>query len=99
MLPPKIDNITEGPGVRELIDPLAEDGHSAVAELEPVDGLGHVEGAVDDLEPLDVVAALIIVIGIGGIDDDAHGAGLGDLGIVVEELVEGLEPLFCFLSH
>lgn len=42
-VPPEVENVAENSGVRKFIRSFGVDGDGAVAELEAVDGFGHIE--------------------------------------------------------
>lgn len=98
-LPSEVDDVTQGTYLRQFVGSLSEDADGTVAELEPVDGLVHVEGAVDDLQPLDVMPFLLVIVVAGGINNNAHRARLRHFRIVVEQLVQGLQPFLLLFCH
>jgi hypothetical protein len=60
---------------------------------------GSVVALVDELDLLDEFLFLLIEVGVGGVDDESEGAGLGDrLGTSIE-LLDGLKLVLVAYRH
>jgi hypothetical protein len=76
-LPSEVEQISDVTGVGQIfyVGRVEEDGE--VGEfLERTVFVG-VVGVVDEFDLLDVLVFGLVEVGVGGVDDDAQGAGLG----------------------
>lgn len=66
------------PGVGQILDfgRVEEDSEIGVLDVGTVSG--GVVGVIDQFDLLDVFDLGLIEVGLGGVDDDADGAGLGN---------------------
>jgi hypothetical protein len=78
VLPAEVEQVSDMPWIGQVLDLGRVEEDSEVGVLVVGVEAGSVVGIVDQFDLLDVLGLGLIEVGIGGVDDHAHRASLGN---------------------